>query len=77
MANIAEMVKELQQERDRLNKAIAVLASLAGATNTSSARSGASGPASDFVRSCAKESFARAKGAVGEAARAEFRERPT
>ncbi len=30
MANIAEMVKELQQERDRLNQAIAALAPLAG-----------------------------------------------
>ncbi len=29
MANIAEMVKELQQERDRLNQAIAALAPLA------------------------------------------------
>ena len=44
MANIAEMVKELQQERDRLDQAIAVLASLAGTSKTSSARSGASGP---------------------------------
>src|SRR5207249_2404673 len=43
MANIAEMVKELQQERDRLNQAIAALAAL-GTTRTSSARGAASGP---------------------------------
>jgi hypothetical protein len=43
MANIAEMVMELQQERDRLNQAIAALAPLAG-TNTTSTRGGASGP---------------------------------
>ena len=35
MANIAEMVKELQQERDRLNQAIAALAPLAGTNRTS------------------------------------------
>src|SRR5438128_217985 len=44
MANIAEMVKELQQERDRLDQAIAALAPLAGTSKASSARSGASGP---------------------------------
>ena len=44
MANIAEMVKEFQQERDRLNQAIAALAALAGTTRTSSARGAASGP---------------------------------
>src|SRR5438552_1679016 len=44
MANIAEMVKELQQERDRLNQAIAALAPLAGTSKTSSARGGATGP---------------------------------
>src|SRR2546426_8919351 len=44
MANIAEMVKELQQERDRLDQAIGALAQLAGISNTSSARGGASGP---------------------------------
>src|SRR3989442_13446170 len=44
MANIAEMVKELQQERDRFDQAIAALASLAGTSKASSARSGASGP---------------------------------
>jgi hypothetical protein len=44
MANIAEMVRELQQERDRLNRAIAALAPLAGTNRTSSARGGASGP---------------------------------
>ena len=44
MANIAEMVKELQQERDRLDQAIAALAALAGTTRTSSARGAASGP---------------------------------
>jgi hypothetical protein len=44
MANIAEMVKELQQERDRLNQAIAALAPLAGTNRTSSARGGASEP---------------------------------
>jgi hypothetical protein len=43
MVNFTEMVKELRRERDRLDQAIAVLASLAGATNTSSSRSGASG----------------------------------
>jgi len=43
MANIAAVVKELQQERDRLNKAIAVLAPLAGRNNSSSARDGAGG----------------------------------
>src|SRR5215470_19178018 len=31
MANIGEIVQELQQERDRLNQAIAALASLVGA----------------------------------------------
>jgi hypothetical protein len=76
MANIAEMVKELQQERDRLNKAIAVLASLAGATNTSSARSGASGPASDFCPQLREGKF-RSRKRRGQTARAEFRERPT
>jgi hypothetical protein len=44
MANIAEMVKELQQERDRLNQAIAALAPLAGTNRTSSARGEASEP---------------------------------
>jgi hypothetical protein len=44
MANIAEMVKELQQERDRLNQAIEALAPLAGTNRTSSARGGSSGP---------------------------------
>ena len=44
MANIAEMVKELQQDRDRLDQAIAALAPLAGTSKASSARGGASGP---------------------------------
>src|SRR5205809_7024987 len=44
MANIAEMVRELQQERDRLNKAIAALSPLAGTNRTLSARGGSSGP---------------------------------
>ena len=44
MANITEMVKELQQERDRLDQAVAALARLAGTSKASSARSGASGP---------------------------------
>jgi len=44
MANIAEMVKELQQERDRLDQAIGASASLAGASKTSSVRGGAGGP---------------------------------
>src|SRR5436309_15441762 len=44
MANIAEMVKELQQERDRLNQAIAALAPLAGTNRTMSARGESSGP---------------------------------
>src|SRR5438105_15215532 len=44
MANIAEMVKELQQERDRLNQAIAALAPLAGTNRTSFPRGEASGP---------------------------------
>jgi hypothetical protein len=43
MANIAGMVKELQQERDRLDQAIAALAPLAGTSKTSSARGGATG----------------------------------
>jgi hypothetical protein len=43
MANIAEMVKELQQERGRLNQAVAALAPLAGTTRTSS-RDAASAP---------------------------------
>jgi hypothetical protein len=44
MANIAEMVKELQQERDRMDQAIAALAPLAAMTRSSSARGGAKGP---------------------------------
>ncbi len=44
MANIAEMVKELQQERDRLDQAIGALAPLAGISKTSSVRGGAGGP---------------------------------
>ena len=44
MANIAEMVKELQQERDRLDQAIGALAPLAGISKTSSAQGGAGGP---------------------------------
>src|SRR5437773_10040873 len=44
MANIAEMVKELQQQRDRLDQAIGALAPLAGISKTSSARGGTSGP---------------------------------
>ena len=44
MANIAEMVKELQQQRDRLDQAIGALAPLAGMSKTSSVRGGAGGP---------------------------------
>jgi len=44
MANIAEMVKQLQQERDRLNQAIAALAPLAGTNRTSFPRGESSGP---------------------------------
>src|SRR5437867_1187559 len=44
MANIAEMVKELQQQRDRLDQAIGALAPLAGISKTSSAQGGAGGP---------------------------------
>src|SRR3989475_7367903 len=44
MANIAAIVKELQQERDRLDQAIAVLAPLVGTSKTSSARGGATRP---------------------------------
>jgi hypothetical protein len=40
----AEMVKELQQGRDRLDQAIGALAPLAGISKTSSARGGAGGP---------------------------------
>ena len=43
MANIAEMVKELQQQRDRLDQAIGALAPLAGISKTSSAQGGAGG----------------------------------
>src|SRR5262245_24243031 len=38
MANIVGVIKELEQERDRLNKAITALTPLAGRSNTSSAR---------------------------------------
>jgi len=41
MANIAAIVKELQQERDRLEQAIAALAPLAGEYKTSAIRGGA------------------------------------
>src|SRR6266516_1905245 len=44
MANIAEMVKELQQQRDRLDRAIGALAPLAAVSRTSSVRGGAGGP---------------------------------
>ena len=44
MANIADMVKELQQQRDRLDQAIGALAPLAGMSKTSSVRGGAGGP---------------------------------
>src|SRR5438128_10038997 len=44
MANIAEMVKELQQQRDRLDQAIGALAPLTGISKTSSAQGGAGGP---------------------------------
>jgi hypothetical protein len=44
MANIAEMVKELQQERDRLNHAIAALAPLAGGHKTSAIQGGTTRP---------------------------------
>ena len=44
MANIAEMVKELQQERDRLNQAIAALAPLAGEYKKAAIRRGATRP---------------------------------
>jgi hypothetical protein len=44
MANFAAVVRELQQERDRLNMAIAVLAPLAGMSQNSSARGRADGP---------------------------------
>ena|ERR1051326_403490 len=43
MANIAEVLKELLQERDKLNQAIAALAPLAG-SNGRISRNGASGP---------------------------------
>ena len=36
MANIAEVLKELQQERERLDKAIAALGQLVGANHTGS-----------------------------------------
>ena len=77
MANIAEMVKELQQERDRLDQAIGALAQLAGISNTSSARGGSEWAASDSVHSCAEESFARAEGSVGKTASGELCERST
>ena len=44
MANIAAIVKELQQERDRLEQAIAALARLAGEYKTSAIRRGATRP---------------------------------
>ncbi len=44
MANITEIVKELQQERDCLDQAIGALAPLAGMSKTSSVRGGAGGP---------------------------------
>jgi len=44
MANIAEMVQELQQQRDRLDQAIGALAPLVGIIKTSSAQGGAGGP---------------------------------
>jgi len=72
MANIAEMVKELQQERDRMDQAIAALAPLAGMTRSPSARGGAKGP--HRIRGCAKESVAGAEGTLGQIALREFRE---
>src|SRR5437773_8089576 len=44
MANITEIVKELQQERDRLDRGIGALERLAGVSRTSSVRGGAGGP---------------------------------
>src|SRR6266581_4577511 len=44
MANIAERVKEIQQERDRLDQAIAALVPLVETTRALSARNGAGGP---------------------------------
>ena len=43
MATIGEIVKELRQERDRLNEAIVALAPLAGTTINRLTRSGAAG----------------------------------
>ena|SRR5436309_6977793 len=44
MANIAAIVKELQQERDRLEQAIAALAPLAGEYRKAAIRGGANRP---------------------------------
>jgi hypothetical protein len=77
MANIAEMVKELQQERDRLDQAIGALAPLAGISNTSFRARWTEWAASDSVRSCAEESFSRAEGSVGKTASGELCERST
>ncbi len=59
MANIAEIGKQLQQERDRLDQAIGALAPLAGISNTSSARGGAGGPRRTLSVAARKVSLAQ------------------
>src|SRR5207247_11007824 len=64
MANIAETVKELERERDRLSQAIAALAPTNGNEQEFSKTRRSYCATLDFLQSCAKEAFARAKGAV-------------
>ena len=76
MANIAEMVNELQQERDRLTRLLRLWHRSQERVRLRQhevERVGRVGP----CPRCAKKSFARAKSAVGETTRGEFREGAT
>ena len=75
MANIAEMVKELQQQRDRLDRAIGALAPLAGVSRTSSARGGAGGPRRTLSAAARRKVSLATEGSVGKTASGELCER--
>jgi negative regulator of replication initiation len=61
MANLELVVKELQQERDRLDKAIAVLMSLDGGTPTQVSRSTMSAAARQRISAAQKKRWKNLK----------------
>jgi exonuclease VII small subunit len=61
MANLSTIVKELQQERDRLDKAIAALTSLDGASTKTSARRTMSASARRRIAAAQRARWARQK----------------